>query len=193
MLYGSQGVLYVIIYSFIGDILLWTSGIHLIDGKKIAFDPKTVLNPGFIALTAGSILVFAAIKLPGTLLRPINMLGNVTIPLAMFVSGAVLAAIKFKEIKKYLADRDLLMVVCVRLIIGPLAAILLLKQFSGIDPIVKSIIIIQSCMPPGFSTVIFARQYNKEPDFTSAAVFTASILAIITTPFYLYISGAISG
>jgi predicted permease len=72
-----------------------------------------------------------------------------------------------------------------RLVIGPLLAFAVLTLF-GVDDLSKLILTILAGMPVGLSTVIFAKKYGADADFTALAIIVSTFLALLTTPILLY-------
>ena len=70
-LYGAEGVLYLTAYITCFNVLIWTHGVIVMDGR---FDRRQLLkklcSPALIAIAAGLVLFLLRVRLPGWLLEP---------------------------------------------------------------------------------------------------------------------------
>lgn len=105
-LYGTDAIFYAAIVELVNDILIFTVGIMLIQmsaGAKLKTDLKQCLNPGLIGVLIGMALFLLNIQLPQLIGGSIEMIGNATTPLTMFVIGYQLGGLKLKSYRR-LAD-----------------------------------------------------------------------------------------
>jgi len=188
LLFGDKGVLYVFLYGFAADILIWTFGVRLYDDREGRFYLKQLLNPGIIALVVGFILAMLQVKLPGLVISPLKSIGSITTPVAMLITGAVISTIKIHNAKKLLLSKDMLMVVMLKLLLIP-AIIVFLTGLITLDPIVRSVIVLQAAMPSAFMAIIFATKYKKDVDYAAAGSLLTTIISLLTIPFFLYLIG----
>ncbi len=101
-IYGSEGVVYGSIFNMLFVILLWTYGILLFKGKFHKKDlikdlKKILLNPSFLAVCLGIIIMIFDIQLPDAMLSSIKSIGNITGPLSMIIIGVILSNVKIKN------------------------------------------------------------------------------------------------
>ena len=120
-------------------------------------------------------------------LEPLNtalvMVGNATAPLSMIFIGAVLASVNIKVLyKKY----SLYMVAAVKLLISPLA-IILLVAFLPISPIIKGVIVLQAAMPSQTMLSVLAKEYGSDYIYATEGIFVTTLFSVITLPFVYYI------
>ena len=69
-----------------------------------SFQIKKLITPGIIASLIAVLLYIFSISLPETLLQPIQLIGNMTTPLAMIIIGATLLNIlsrKYYSIERF--------------------------------------------------------------------------------------------
>ena len=64
---GQEWVIYVSGYIVVFNILFWTYGVRMFDGKGKLDIKKILLNPNILAVICGLIFLFAGIRLPGPL------------------------------------------------------------------------------------------------------------------------------
>ena len=100
-LYGPEALFFTAILELVNDVLMFTVGIMLIQlsaGRRFKLDPREFLSPGLIGVVIGLVLFLADIRLPGLLGSSIEMIGNATTPLAMFIIGYQLGGMRFRSL-----------------------------------------------------------------------------------------------
>ncbi|MCD3363576.1 AEC family transporter, partial [Clostridium botulinum D/C] len=180
--YGNKAILYASIFSIPYNLLLWTYGIRLFcKDKNNTNIIKQLISPPLIAIILGLIMFIFSIKVPYPIYRSIEMLGNMTAPIAMIITGVALAGIKVKEI--FLKVNSYYPVI-MRLIIVPSIIYVLLSSLH-VDKFLIEICVIIEAMPPASLTVVFAEGYDSDVDFATRCTFLGTIVSIITIPFII--------
>ena len=88
-LYGAEGVLYLTAYITCFNVLFWTHGVIVMDGKCDGQQLlKKLCSPALIAIAAGLVLFLLRVRLPGWLLEPVRSISGMNTPLAMLIAGA---------------------------------------------------------------------------------------------------------
>lgn len=185
MLFGAAGVLYVFLFGFMADILLWTVGVGMYTNTKGKFPVKSILNPGILALFVGFILSMARVTLPAVIITPLQVVGSITTPMAMLITGAILANIELKSVGTLFFSKDMFSTIFNRLLIAP-ALIIVITMLFDLDPLVRAIIVLQAAMPCGFTAILFATQYKKDPNYSAAICLVTTGLSMVTIPVFLY-------
>lgn len=177
--YGNKAILYASIFSIPYNILLWTYGIGLFCKDKNSINlKKQMLNPSLIAIFIGIILFMFSIKLPYSISRSVEIMGNMTAPMAMMITGAALANINIKDI---FFAKDTYYPVVLRLIIIPLLIYCILRAVN-IDKFIMEVCVVLEAMPVASLTVVFAEGYKGDVDFAAKCTFLSTILSILTIP-----------
>lgn len=96
--------------------------------------------------------------------------------------GVQLSQTKFSS-----GDPDVLFGVFLRLIGGPLTALLILKT-AGIDGLLGQVLFISSSMPTAVNSALIAIERNTEPDFAAKTVMFTTIACSVTLVFVVYFS-----
>lgn len=177
-LYGSLGVMYTSIYQIPTRFTMWTAGLSLFTqvNKKDAFK-KLAKHPCIIAIVVGFSLMLLPLSLPGFLQNTIASISRCTVPLSMFVIGAILADADVRTI----FTKKTLYYAFLRLLAFPLFVYLVLKPFH-LDPLLVSICVIMSGMPAGSTTSVLADKYGCNPVFASQIIFVSTLFSIFTIP-----------
>ncbi|MCI1284309.1 MAG: AEC family transporter [Lacticaseibacillus songhuajiangensis] len=185
-LFGAKSLPYVLVYYMANTTIFWTIGVYLIqhDGAHAAhFDLKQTLgkifSPPLLGFIVGIILVLAKIKLPDFLMSDLNYVGNLTIPGSMFFIGITIYQAGIR--KAFQFDKDLLGVLGGRFIAAPIVMSLLLMH-APISPLMKSIFIIQSCMPVMTNAPVVAKLYDADTEFAAIGVASSTVLTMVVIP-----------
>lgn len=189
-LFGKEGLLYASIFTLVSNFLMWTVGVLTITrGKSISVKEsiKHILNPNTIAIMAGFVLFLASVKLPKFVLDSIGGLGGTNTYLSMLYIGAVLY---FASVRKILANKLVYILSFNRLILVPMVILGLFIVINEllpvrIDPIVISVLVMQSAMPCMVNVVIMINILGEDDSLATANVFVTTLLSILTLPFVL--------
>ena len=169
-LFGKQSLLLTALINMPFNLSLFTLGMMIMSNNK-SFQIKKLITPGIIASLIAVLLYIFSISLPETLLQPIQLIGNMTTPLAMIIIGATLS--KY-PIKKILLDRKIYLFTI--FIFSPLV------QFLIKDTMIQAMTMIILGMPVANGAVLFAKRYQQNEFLAAKTVFLSTLLSIITIP-----------
>lgn len=134
--------------------------------------------PAILAAIAGLIVSFLGIAIWEPIRIGIKMLGDVSIPLALFALGIRIAQSHLKALH-----------------IGVLGAIVrsvsgisltwLIAFLLGLEGEQKAILIIYGALPPAMINYVFAERYKQWPDEVAAIVLIGNIAAVLVIPIVL--------
>ena len=199
---GEEYLLYVSAYITVYNLLVWTHGIHLFQGKaeqtkeeksKENTFLKILFNPNILAILFGVFLFFTKISLPAPISLAISDLGKMIGPISMLITGIVLGSMSFKKILSY---RRIYMVTAFRLLFYPFIYLLLISVLSRIDGFLDNhvlfLVTFLSAMAPAAANVSqFAILYGKEEEYASCINIFTTLCTIISVPILVYLSGMI--
>lgn len=176
---NTEALIYVSLFNIAFNTLNWTLGIYILSGKKeyISFK-KVALNPATIAVGIGLILFFFKIPMPDAIANGVSLIGNMTTPMAMLVTGIRLAEMPFKDIFK---GFNIYIVSFLRLIASPIITYAVLSVLS-ISPLIKSVLIIIMAMPCAVTTIAFSERYGANSKEGVKCVLLSTILSALTIP-----------
>lgn len=176
-LFGKQSLLLTALINMPFNLSLFTLGMMIMSNNK-SFQIKKLITPGIIASLIAVLLYIFSISLPETLLQPIQLIGNMTTPLAMIIIGATLS--KY-PIKKILLDRKIyLFTIFIDLIIPMIFSPLV--HFLIKDTMIQAMTMIILAMPVANGAVLFAKRYQQNEFLAAKTVFLSTLLSIITIP-----------
>lgn len=184
-LFGNEGIMYAGAYVTVFNILLWTIGCVFFSDK---LSLKKLINnlltcPPIIAVVAGLIISFCNVPVVDVLSEPIGMVGAMTTPLSMIITGVTMAECGVVQL---LRKKNLFKAVLIRLIVIPAVSIglFMILKISGTAAVVT--LILEAC-PAAAITTMFAIQYKKDEQYAAAVVVMSTILSIITLPACAYL------
>ncbi|MGB8226312.1 MAG: AEC family transporter [Sedimentisphaerales bacterium] len=197
MLYPAQFdefAMYCFLYLLGLSPLLWSLGKYLVsptEGEKPTL--RELFSPPFYAniISVSIVLLHLKFIVPSVILEPVDLVGTAAVPVAIFVLGAVLGSISL-NIRAYFANA--VKVLSVRLIVVPLAAIIVLKlmNIQSAYPLLCSLLVLQASSSPATSLIILVKHYGGEEEELGTILFLSYIVCIITIPFWLAVWTAIT-
>ncbi len=134
--------------------------------------------PAILAAIAGLAVSFLGVDIWEPLRVGIKMLGDVSIPLALFSLGVRIAQSHPKALR----------IGVIGAIVRPVSGILLtwlLATLLGLHGEQKAILIIYGALPPAMINYVFAERYNQHPDEVAAIVLIGNIAAVLVIPIVL--------
>lgn len=167
--------LWVFIYAWgVPRLLISSSG----EKQTFAQSLKSFVNPIFIAMIIGMVIGLLQIPLPDWTLLIIEVSGDCMSPVAMILTGIVIAS---NPLKKAFANVSIYIVSIIRLVIIPLLFILV----ASFVEIPRTIYICGLCslaMPLGLNTIVVPSAYGKDTSVAAGMAVISHLLAIVTIP-----------
>ncbi len=169
--------------AFVAVFLLfhWTQGITELGGS---FNIKKLLyNPGILSVVLGLLIFGLQIPIPGPVIDTVRLLGGLTTPLSMIITGVFLAELKLTDLKSLRMYWTALL----RTMILPLAAIAVIVAlgaadwFLGADTACLAAIYCFSC-PSAVSVILLSASLGKEVLYPSSLVAVTTVISLITLP-----------
>ncbi len=185
-IFGNIGVIYATLFVAAFHVFCWTYGISLLDKGK--FQLKKLINPCLIAVVLGVFFFVMQIKVPENIAYALNSISNMNTPLAMLISGVVLAQLDLKTTFHKLAKGRLLFVVLLRGIISP-AIFALLIRLIPIDEQMRIVSAMTAACPTGAFTITLSILYGRDDTYGTEILCTSTLLSIITIPLCMMIAG----
>ena len=180
-LFGKEGVFYAAIYNLPIFFLVNSFGIMLIKRRKdngFSFSLKNVLNVPFITTIIGFLFFLFSIELPFVISSSVEMMAQMTTPLAMVLAGLVLANAGFKRI---FSNYKVYIISIIRLIILPIIVLILLKSFK-FDLIIVGIPVMITAMPVAVNLSVLTEKFYGDSYSAAQCVFISTLLSLFTIP-----------
>ncbi|MFW5873753.1 MAG: AEC family transporter [Bacillota bacterium] len=185
-LFGNQGFIMAIVFDLGMAIVIWSLGVWMINEKievkKFSHNLKGLISPPLLSIIAGILVSYNNLTLPGVLMESAELIGGITIPLAMLFIGFKLSKFRIKEV---LQNKFNYYISLVKLIIIPGIVLFSLSQ-SNIQQIILGVIIVESGMPVFVNSSIMLNEYADKGKIASGSVFVSTLLLLLSLPILLY-------
>lgn len=182
---GDKFLVYIFLNLLGFNIIMWSVGSFLVFKRKgQKFEVKTIFTPPISATVAALFFIYTntARFIPGVLIEPMKMVGNLSFVLAALILGCWLAKVDLKGIGKnifYIIEASLLKLVVLPFLV--LVAVLYLKVF----PLLGLFIVMQAAMPTAASLPIVADLRGANSEFVAQGVFVTHLLSLFTISLWL--------
>ncbi len=175
--FGSDYLIFQSVLTALMAILVCTVGVWMMapsgDSKlaklRIAFE--TPLIPSVVL---GLALRGFQIELPTVVSQPLQLLGSIFTPLALYTLGAQIAAAK--SLRPELVPQTLILFL--KFIAAPVIS-WFICQAMGMPRDVQDVIVVAAATPVGVLISIFAAEYKRESEFISTAIVISTALSPI--------------
>ncbi len=137
-----------------------------------------LMSPMIVAVILAIMMLVFDVHISETLLKPINMLGQICVPLMLFALGTRLVDMKLTEWK----------IGMLAAVLSPLigvTAVLLLIPFISLAPIEQGALFLYGALPPAVLNYMFAEHYQQEPAKVAAMVLFGNAFTVISLPLAL--------
>ena len=187
-LYGREGVFYLTAYLTVFYLFFWTHGVIIMAGKTdVRSTVKNLLSPAITGVILGLICFLARIRLPETIVGAMDSVGSMITPLAMLVAGATLGQ---SNIRECFGKPRTYWIVALKLLLVPLAALLLVLPLK-LPAIVVMVVLVASACPVGACCTMFALKYKNDGRYASQLFVTSTLLCAATIPLLVLLSEAL--
>ncbi len=160
----------------VGNILFFSIGTYIYSGRLSGF--QVLRTPILIAVIVGGLVNALGISFPLFIDRPIDMLGQVAIPLMLFSLGVRLTRVTFN-------DSSVAIVIAIFCpVVGGLLAYLV-TQFLVLPELHRNILLLFGILPPAVVNFMLAEQYNNDPEKVASMVLIGNLVSIISIPIML--------
>jgi predicted permease len=174
--FGNDILPYAVILFVVSTGLHFSLGIWLLDHKTKFWNVWRI--PAVMAAILGFIVGELEFKLWEPLAMGIRMLGDISIPLALFSLGVRMTDAAFEH------WRDGLLGAVARPL-GGMAIAWAVAPLLGLHGKQADLLLVYGALPPAVLNYVFAERYQQEPDKVAAIVLTGNIVAIVTLPLVL--------
>ena len=204
-LYGDAGVRDVLLINIGAQLVMWSVGVWVLRGaaSKTMSLKSLFTNPGLLATAIGIVLALlwpearaldaaggAALPLwkflAAAVIQAMNILGDLTIPLSLLITGAQLAALPAAGTRPPVME--LTAVVFARLGAGPFLTVAVFWLLSGlgfhIPEDTRLICYLISAMPVAISASIMSERFGGNNLLSARAIFWSTVLSMATVPVF---------
>jgi predicted permease len=178
--FGESFLPIAVILFIVSNTLHFTLGMFWInrDHTSLLGRIGSVFSPITLVSLLAMLLVLYGISVHETILRPIDMLGEISIPLMLFALGVRLYGASLQDLRIGLIGA----LACP---ISGLIMVILVVPFVDLNPTELGALFLFSCLPPAVLNYMFAERFDQEPKKVASIVIVGNALSIITLPLIL--------
>ena len=187
-IFGPKAVFYAALLNVPNTFFIFTAGVMLVKGEYSIrqFNPKVLLSPALIGAFIAALLVAFGMHTPEMIARPITMVGNITVPVALMIIGSSMARLPLREI---IGSGKVYATSFLRLVIVPLSVYFLFR-LCGVNTLINNINTVVIAMPVASFGTMFCMKYGRNPSLMTEATFITTLFSIITIPLVTLLFGA---
>lgn len=176
--FGNEALFHMMMFVLPMNVFIYTKGISMLSPQAGKGFKGFITNPSIVGLFAGMIVGLSGLKLPEIVNDITSTASACMAPLAMMMTGVVIASKPLKELVKggrpYLAS-------VLRLIVLPLMGLLIMVALNVPDYIIK-VAVATLAMPLGLNTVVFPEAYGGDGRPGARLAFVSHTMAVVTIP-----------
>lgn len=173
---GEKGLSYAIFYDLANVILIFTLGIFIISRSKNLVQVFKI--PIIYAVILGFIFNFFNLEVPAPLFNSLKLIGDTTIPLALFLLGYRLRLFQISSLSYGLLNS------LFRIGGGFMLAYIYVGFFNA-PPLLKKVIILISSLPSAITAIVLAEEYETDVNYISSTIAISTILGLFILPFLI--------
>jgi len=177
-LYGDEGLLHMILFAIPFSLYTYTYGFCMLTNRKLTF--KQLLNPVILSILIGAVFGICGIKMPGVFEIIVNKSSACMAPVSMLLAGITISEFNTKYL---FFDKKIYLVTLIRLVIIPVAVMLILRQVADSNIVRTAVLLL--AMPCGLNTIVFPKLVGENCETGAKLAFISNILAMISIPLIL--------
>ena len=182
------GTMFIYLFLFLlgFNFVCFSLGVYMLaftKGKKFRW--QSLFSPPVVATLASLALIYLGINkaVPELVYRPLKLIGDCTLVMAMLVVGGNLAQIRLASIDK----KAMFLVVLLKLIVMPALGLLLIMKLK-LYGLAGLLLIIQLAVPSATNSSVIIRLYKREDLLISQGIFVTHLVSLVTLPLFLLIA-----
>lgn len=182
--FGETALFYMMIFTIPYNMAIYTYGIYILNPhRELSF--KKILNPTIIAMALGMIAGAFYFRLPAFLGDAVNAAKACMSPVAMLMTGYILAS---APVKPLLTDLRLYLAALTRAVLIPgIVFVILLLLRADREIILISVATLS--MPMGLNSVVFPSAYGGDVLTGAKTTFVSNVISIVTIPVIFMLLG----
>lgn len=174
--FGDDFLAIAVVCFIVEMTLHFSLGVFIINPKMHLI--SILKQPVMLATIAGFTVALTGLQLPTSVELPIDMLGQICIPLMLFTLGIRLTSIEFDDWK----------VGIVGAILCPISGILMAiaaQIFLQLPAEQYAVLIVFGALPPAVLNYMVAEQYQQDPKRVASIVLIGNLMALLSIPITL--------
>lgn len=175
--------IYLFLFLLGFNLVMFSFGVYLLAfSRQGKFELASLFSPPVVAVAVSLLLVHFGLPrfIPDFIMKPLKMVGDCTLPLAMFVVGGNIAQIHFGRVEK----KGMVLLVLTKLVLLPAAGLAALLYFR-LPELLGFLLLVQLAMPSATTLSVIVRHYKKDDLLVSQGIFCTHLASIVTLPVFL--------
>lgn len=175
--FGPDYLIYQSVLTALMAVLVCTVGVWMLaptGGSPLAKLRTAFETPLVPSVVLGLALRGFEVELPPLLAQPMQFLGSIFTPLALYTLGAQVAAAKLGRVEW----GPQILILFLKFLLAPILTWQICRVM-GLPPDITAVIIVAASTPVGVLITIFAAEYKSESEFISTAVVISTALSPI--------------
>lgn len=171
--FGQQGLAAAVVMFIVTNLVHFSFGNWYLDHHAKWWNAWRY--PVILAAFAGLAVSFYGVEIWEPLRIGLKMLGDVSVPLALFSLGIRIAQSHPKALG----------IGVIGAVVRPVSGIALtwaIATLLGLEGVEKAILILYGALPPAMINYVFAERYQQHPDAVAAVVLVGNIAAVLMIP-----------
>lgn len=184
--YGEEGLTRAIVYFVVSTALVYTVGVFIASAGRLNLRDalrRLTRVPALYAVVLALIVYGFQINIPRPLMSAIDIAADGAIPVLLVVLGMQLA-----DLRDFSALRFAGLAAFLRLIIGPVVAVLL-ASLLGLQGLNRSTAIIEASMPTAVITTVLATEFELSGPLVTSVVALTTLLSPLTLSIMIQLLG----
>lgn len=169
--FGEDALAAAIVLFLVENTLHFTVGMYMVNHR--AGIAGLFRTPMILASIAGIAVSILAIPVPTVIAVPIEMVGQIAIPLMLFTLGVRMVDADFSDWKLGLWGG----------VLAPVSGLImawLATLWIDLSPIQYAYLFIFAALPPAVLNYMVAEKYNQQPKQVASIVFIANLMSVIS-------------
>jgi len=174
--FGEQALAAAVVLFIVENTLHFSVGMKMLDARTRLFSILRI--PMLMATIAGLAVALLKIGVPQFLALPIEMMGQIAIPLMLFSLGVRLIGVDLNDWRIGMTGA----VIC------PLTGIVLaagIGQMLQLEPLQFSMLLVFGALPPAVLNFMVAERYNQQPQQVASIVMLGNLMSVVVIPVIL--------
>lgn len=165
------------------ELAMWTVGLMIFGSGQSPW--KMLMNGPFLAVVASLLANFTGIGawVPEIVYKALEMLGQCSIPMSLFIIGATIATLCNREIL-HEAWRTSVGGCVARLALIPLV-MLVAARWLPLPEDLKKLIVVEAAMPAALMPIMLARVYGGRASTAAQVVIATTVVGLLSSPFVI--------
>lgn len=177
-LFGEEALFYAVVLTIPFNLLSFTLG-PLMLGGELRFSWKQFLTPCIVASVISLAVALTHTQIPAQIGEMLDMVGDVTVPLALMLVGSELAKLPLRQM---LGGPRVWAVVIIRLLALPVLFSGVLLLLMDLPEMLYGVAVSQMAMPVAVTGTLMCATYGGDQRSMAQVTFLTTVMSIVTIP-----------